>query len=170
MGLLSAVRSYLRNYPPLRKFVAFKVVPSGLFDRIILNYSISEAWDQRVKLACEAPDNELIPRDDNAGLILRGKQIMHNGLRIKAGVTTDLKRQFLFIRTAACMNHRTWSRQWVPTAARLHQRPTSGPARQLLASAARKVASRRIGRIFIVERGIIGRSSGGGRPCRSPVR
>jgi len=85
MGLLSAVRKYLKYYPPLRKFVAYKVVPSGLFDSIILNYSVSGIWDQRVKLACRAPDNDLIPRVVNAGLILQGKQIMHNGLRINAG-------------------------------------------------------------------------------------
>jgi hypothetical protein len=50
-----------------------------------LNYPISNEWKQRVNLACEAPDNAFIPRIPNAGKILRGKQIMHNGLRINAG-------------------------------------------------------------------------------------
>ncbi|WP_022668259.1 FkbM family methyltransferase [Desulfospira joergensenii] len=85
MAIISTARSVLKYAPFLRKFVAHKVIPSGLFDRLILNYGISDKWKQRVKLVCEAPDNEFIDRVPNAGLIQKGKQIMHNGLRINAG-------------------------------------------------------------------------------------
>jgi hypothetical protein len=73
------------HFPALRRWVAYSVIPSGLFDSMILHYPISDEWKYRVELAREAPDNVFIPRVPNAGRILRGKQIMHNGLRINAG-------------------------------------------------------------------------------------
>jgi hypothetical protein len=85
MNLFSIVRRSIQHFPALRRFVAFSVVPSGLFDSMILHYPISDEWKERVNLAREAPDNAFIPRAPNAGRILRGKQIMHNGLRIYAG-------------------------------------------------------------------------------------
>ena len=85
MNLFSTVRRFIQHFPALRRFVAFSVVPSGLFDSMILLYPISDDWKERVNLAREAPDNAFIPRVPDAGRILRGKQIMHNGLRINAG-------------------------------------------------------------------------------------
>ena len=85
MAILSTARSILKYVPFLRRLVAYKIIPSGLFDGLILNYNISEKWKQRVKLVCEAPDNKFIHRVPHSGLIQRGKQIMHNGLRINAG-------------------------------------------------------------------------------------
>jgi hypothetical protein len=85
MNPLSTLRRFIQHFPALRRFVAFSVVPSGLFDSMILHYPISDEWKERVNLAREAPDNEFIPRVPDAGRILRGKQIMHNGLRINAG-------------------------------------------------------------------------------------
>ena len=85
MNLFSTVRRFIQHFPALRRFIAFNVVPSGWFDNIILHYPISDEWKERVELAREAPDNAFIPRVLDAGKILRGKQIMHNGLRINAG-------------------------------------------------------------------------------------
>ncbi len=85
MNLLSTVRRFMQHFPALRRFVAYSVIPSGLFDSMILRYPLSDAWRERVDLAREAPDNAFIPRVPDAGWILRGKQIMHNGLRINAG-------------------------------------------------------------------------------------
>lgn len=85
MNPVLPLRRIVQHFPALRKFIAFKVIPSGLFDYIILHYAISNEWKERVDCTCEAPDNVYIPRVINAGQIIRGKQIMHNGLKINAG-------------------------------------------------------------------------------------
>lgn len=85
MNPFSALRRFIQHFPRLRRFIAFEVVPSGLFDSLILHYPISDEWKERVTLAREAPDNVFIPRVPDAGRIIQGKQIMHNGLRINAG-------------------------------------------------------------------------------------
>lgn len=69
----------------MRKFVAFSLAPSGLFDRIILKKKLSEIWETRLREAVECSDNDYLPRVAGAGMVKRGKQIMHNGLLINLG-------------------------------------------------------------------------------------
>ena len=80
--LLHADSAVLRR---CRRFLAHTLVPTGLFDHLLLNWGVSEAWQQRISLAMESSDNEHIPRVANAGQLIHGTQIMHNGLRINCG-------------------------------------------------------------------------------------
>lgn len=83
--MIKKLRSLLRNSKSLRLFVANKVVPLGLFDSYFKNYSLSGLWQQRLNDVVNCEDNKYISRVPNAGEIVRGNQIMHNGLKINLG-------------------------------------------------------------------------------------
>jgi FkbM family methyltransferase len=76
------LRRSVARFPKLRALIAYSAVPSGLFDRFILKYPLTPHWENRVRVACSAPDNAFISRVVNAGALQHGKQVMHNGLRI----------------------------------------------------------------------------------------
>ena len=42
-------------------------------------------WDERTRLVMACPDNQFIPRVPEAGHIIDGVQIMHNGLKVRIG-------------------------------------------------------------------------------------
>lgn len=79
------LRSLIRKNLFLRKLVAYIIAPSGLFDNYFKSYSLSTAWKLRLNDIISSPDNQFIPRVENAGQIDKGKQIMHNGLKINLG-------------------------------------------------------------------------------------
>jgi len=83
--VLTYLRSLTRKSPFLKKLIAYHVAPSGLFDKILLNRPLSDLWQQRLKETTDCPDNEFIPRVENAGAVTGGKQVLHNGLRIHLG-------------------------------------------------------------------------------------
>lgn len=83
--MFSSLRNYLQKYQFLRKFVAYYIAPSGLFDRYFKNYKPSEYWQKRIDDVLNCSDLDLIPKVPNAGKILRGKQVMHNGILINLG-------------------------------------------------------------------------------------
>ncbi len=83
--MLNRIRKFSRNIHFIRKFIAYTVVPSGLFDRFIINYQLDKGWIERNNIVLESSDNEKIPRVPNAGTIKNGKQLMHNGLKINLG-------------------------------------------------------------------------------------
>ena len=79
------LRKFARELPFLRHFIARYVIPSGYYDKAFINLPLSNSWKQRIALAIESPDNQFIQRVQNAGVIIKGKQIMHNGLMINLG-------------------------------------------------------------------------------------
>jgi hypothetical protein len=83
--MLKKLRLLFKRNTLVRKFVAYYLAPSGIFDRIIMSYKISEEWQIRIKEVIECPDFEKIKKVPNAGQIVKGKQIMHNGLKINLG-------------------------------------------------------------------------------------
>jgi hypothetical protein len=83
--MLKKLRLLFKKIGILRKFVAYQLAPSGLFDKAILNYPISSEWEKRIKEVLDCPDTEKIETVENAGCINRGKQIMHNGIKINLG-------------------------------------------------------------------------------------
>src|SRR6058998_3708738 len=46
---------------------------------------LGKEWRERIRDAIESPDNAFIPRVANAGQIVNGCQVMHNGLLIHRG-------------------------------------------------------------------------------------
>lgn len=85
MSLVQNMRLLIRKNLWLRKLIAFRLVPTGLFDGVIMNKKLSATWQERLNITVSSPDNDFIPRVKNAGEVLRGKQIMHNGLKINLG-------------------------------------------------------------------------------------
>jgi hypothetical protein len=83
--LLNNLRLAARNTAWLKRFIAFTLTPSGFFDKTILNYKLNETMSYRLKETCLSPDNDRIVRVPNAGKVINGKQVMHNGLRINLG-------------------------------------------------------------------------------------
>lgn len=85
MNILQIVRKSIRSSIYLKKFIAYYIVPSGLFDNSFLKMKPNLLWQKRIELVCISPDNKKIPRHPDAGKIIKGKQIMHNGLKILLG-------------------------------------------------------------------------------------
>lgn len=79
------LREIIKRNTFLRKFVGYHLASSGLFDKYLKNYPLSSNWKKRLDTVIASPDNIFINRDKNAGLIYRGKQYMHNGLKIHLG-------------------------------------------------------------------------------------
>ena len=83
--MLNTVRKSAQKLPWLREFIAFKIVPSGLFDSYIVNKELNDYWQVRLNDIVACNDNSDIVRANAAGKVLSGKQIMHNGLKIHLG-------------------------------------------------------------------------------------
>ncbi len=83
--MFSFIGKYIRTNLFLRKFVAHTLAPSGLFDSYFRNYKLDSYWQFRVKEVLDVPDTAFIKKVSNAGQIIKGKQIMHNGLCILLG-------------------------------------------------------------------------------------
>ncbi len=85
MNIIQKLRVLFRRNLWLRKAIAFRLVPSGLFDSWIMKKELSAVWQERLKITVSSPDNEFIPRVEDAGKVIRGKQVMHNGIKINLG-------------------------------------------------------------------------------------
>ena len=83
--MLQSIRGIAQRNLALRKFIGYRLSSSGLFDNFIRNYQLSAFWLQRIEDVIRSADNAFIPRVKDAGVIRRGKQIMHNGLKIHLG-------------------------------------------------------------------------------------
>lgn len=83
--MLGTIRKIAQRNIFLRKLIGYHLASSGLFDNSIKNYHLSEAWLKRIKDVTDCEDNKFIPRDPNAGTIVKGKQILHNGLKVYLG-------------------------------------------------------------------------------------
>jgi hypothetical protein len=79
------LRSLIRKSLFLRKLVGYNIASSGLFDNYFKNYPLSKGLQQRLNDILSSEDNIFIPRVANAGELIKGKQIMHNGLKIYVG-------------------------------------------------------------------------------------
>jgi len=85
MAILQFIRKLIRNNHSIRAFVAYNLASSGLFDKYLLKQPINEYWKKRIEDVQSCPDNLNIKRVSNAGKVVKGKQIMHNGLKIQLG-------------------------------------------------------------------------------------
>lgn len=83
--ILNIIRKSIRRSDTIRRFVAYQLAPSGLFDNFILNKKLSPIWEKRLSDTVRCTDNKYIARVSDAGKVIRGKQIMHNGLKIHLG-------------------------------------------------------------------------------------
>lgn len=50
--------------------------------RNLRHWVATEDWGPRIRDAAASPDNAFIPRHEDAGKIVDGQMIMHNGLRV----------------------------------------------------------------------------------------
>ena len=82
MRAYQSIRNYAKKNLAIRRLIGYHLASSGLFDGLIRNYTLSEAWQKRIANVVDAEDNQYIPRVPDAGVIKGGKQIMHNGLKI----------------------------------------------------------------------------------------
>lgn len=85
MNFIRVIRSAVKTNLWLRKFVAYKLAPSGLFDNYFRNYKVDEGWRQRIEIVKMSADNARLERKSNAGSIVEGKQMMHNGIKVNLG-------------------------------------------------------------------------------------
>lgn len=83
--MLTAIRNFAKKNLFLRKLVGYYLASSGVFDSFFRNYRVSPLWEKRISNVLNSPDNILIPKVKNAGMIKFGKQVMHNGLKIHLG-------------------------------------------------------------------------------------
>ena len=83
--MISWLRSIAKKNLTVRKFIGYTLASSGLFDSYFRNYNVSHVWKMRINNVLSSPDNQFIPKVHDAGKIVRGKQIMHNGLLIHLG-------------------------------------------------------------------------------------
>ncbi len=83
--MISKIRKFARTNKYLREFFAFKLAPSGLFDFYFKNYKLSEHWNKRVQNVLKCEETKLLKPVTNAGEIINGRQIMHNGVKIYLG-------------------------------------------------------------------------------------
>jgi hypothetical protein len=83
--MLSKLRQLLRQNLFLRKLAGYHLASSGLFDNYFKNYQLSTEWKKRLQLILDSSDTAHIEKVPGAGIIRKGKQVMHNGLNIYLG-------------------------------------------------------------------------------------
>lgn len=84
-NFIQRIRSFAKNFLWLRKFIAYRLAPSGLFDSFFTAYRVDAGWQNRIDIVLSCPDNDKIKSVPNAGNIQHGKQLMHNGLLVNLG-------------------------------------------------------------------------------------
>jgi len=57
----------------------------GIYDKALVNAELDQNWKLRIEEVIACPENELIHRVSEAGALKKGKQLMHNGIKILAG-------------------------------------------------------------------------------------
>ena len=70
--MIRAIRNFAKKNLLLRKFVGYYLASSGLFDNFFKNYSVTPLWEKRISSVLDSPDNNLIPKVKNAGMIKSG--------------------------------------------------------------------------------------------------
>ncbi len=85
MSVIQNFRQFIRGNNFVRKIVAYYIVPSGMFDSKVLELPIGETFQRRIKEVLSCPDNQFIERVKDSGVVNKGKQTMHNGLKIHLG-------------------------------------------------------------------------------------
>ncbi|EKO36164.1 methyltransferase FkbM domain protein [SAR86 cluster bacterium SAR86E] len=83
--MFKKIRSYIRNYPLIRRFVGHTLPSTGFFDNTFRNWKVDDIWRKRIDICLSSPDNFKIPRCAGAGSIKNGKQLMHNGIKVNVG-------------------------------------------------------------------------------------
>lgn len=97
--MYNVIRKLLRNSLFLRRLVGYHVVSSGLFDSLLRRYKLSESWEKRILTTLESPDLARLSYVNDAGKLRRGRQIMHNGLKIYVGSYYGPEYTQLFIKS-----------------------------------------------------------------------
>lgn len=83
--MLNKLREKIRKNAALRRLIGYHLASSGLVDHWFRTYQLSEHWEKRKQEILACPDNKAIRRCAEAGAIQKGKQVMHNGIRIQLG-------------------------------------------------------------------------------------
>src|SRR5271154_552011 len=83
----------LKNNPVLYSFL-FSILNSVnyfnfRFRLLYPRYIVTDRWAKRIQRVKECPDNEKIKCVSDAGVIFKGYQLMHNGLKIGLGSYYD---------------------------------------------------------------------------------
>jgi hypothetical protein len=77
----SALRKQVLARLHPRVIVGLKDLQFALFAKPVAR----DVWQRRIEMVVACPDGESIPRVADAGTIVGGQQIMHNGIRVLAG-------------------------------------------------------------------------------------
>jgi hypothetical protein len=83
--MISRIRNIAKKNLLFRKFIGYTLASSGLFDSYFRNYAVSPVWKKRIDHVLSSTDNDFIPKVPDAGKISRGRQVMHNGIKIHLG-------------------------------------------------------------------------------------
>jgi hypothetical protein len=83
--MLGTLRKLFRKNLFIRKLVGYHLASSGLFDNYFRTYKVSPAWKKRIDHVLSSSDNDFIPRVKDAGKIISGRQILHNGIKVNLG-------------------------------------------------------------------------------------
>ncbi|MCE7982416.1 MAG: FkbM family methyltransferase [Caldilinea sp. CFX5] len=86
--MMTTLRSYYRQWEQQPLIGPLLRTPGNLARRTLVAwfaYAKKRRWQARIKLVQQCADNQFIPRIANAGQVVDGYQIMHNGLKIHIG-------------------------------------------------------------------------------------
>jgi hypothetical protein len=86
--MIATLRSYYRQWEQQPLVGPLLRTPGNLARRTLVAwfaYAKKRRWQARIKLVQQCTDNQFIPRVANAGQVVDGYQIMHNGLKIHIG-------------------------------------------------------------------------------------
>jgi hypothetical protein len=83
--MMQKIRSWIRRNLWLRKLIGYHIASSGLFDWYFKSYEVGPYWQKRIDTVLSSDDNAHIHRHPNAGKIINGNQVMHNGLKVRLG-------------------------------------------------------------------------------------
>jgi hypothetical protein len=80
-----------------KKKLITAIAPTGLLDTYFRNYKVNDKWKKRIQITGESEDNQKIKKVPGAGAIRRGKQLMHNGLKVHVGSYYGFKNAILLM-------------------------------------------------------------------------
>lgn len=75
----------IKSSPFFYKIRIRYLLPFGLYDTAYLKIPLEDNWQERIQDVMDCPDNALIDRHRHAGKVIKGKQVMHNGIMVTLG-------------------------------------------------------------------------------------
>lgn len=83
--LVDLFKKKIFNSPLFYKLRLKYLLPLGIFDKLYIRVPLEDGWKERIQDVMDCPDNQLIKRHPQAGMIRKGKQVMHNGIKVTLG-------------------------------------------------------------------------------------